>query len=197
MRRWRISTGVFCRFTSGSGARPFRRGGSCGRRFCSFSTRSGRSGDWSGGSRSTCCFAKFVGLPIDEKVFDAIDLLQEPRPPAHAGDRATVPRCAARPAGGEGAFERGAFFGRRDPAQSLGVDEELLVEEPVLGRRPEKRFGRAGVGGAGVGGLAILAGIFVARPRSQSRPRRTVSALDVSRAWALYCAHPQLQAPRS
>ena len=60
--------------------------------------------------------------------FRRLDILQEPRPPAHAGDRARVSVFAARPAGGEGAFERGAFFRRRDFAEGLGVDEELSAQ---------------------------------------------------------------------
>ena len=43
----------------------------CGRRCCSFSIRSARSGNWSNGWSSTCCFAGSSGLSIDEKVFDA------------------------------------------------------------------------------------------------------------------------------
>ena len=84
-------------------------------------------------------FRWFVGLSIDEKVFDASTLLQEPRPSAHARDRARVSVFAARPAGGEGALERGAFFGRRNAAEGLGVDEELSAEG---------RLGRAAVAGA-------------------------------------------------
>ena len=56
-------------------------------------------------------FRWFVGLSIDEKVFDASTFSKEPGPPAHAGDRARVSVFAARPAGGEGAFERRTFFG--------------------------------------------------------------------------------------
>ena len=54
---------------TGSGARPFRRSAFYELRFCSFSIRSARSGSWSHGWSSTCCW--FVGLTIDEKVFDA------------------------------------------------------------------------------------------------------------------------------
>ena len=49
-------------------------------------------------------FRWFVGLSI-------VDIHQEPGPPAHTGDRAGVSVFAARPAGGEGAFERRTFFG--------------------------------------------------------------------------------------
>ena len=84
-------------------------------------------------------FRWFVGLSIDEKVFDASTFLKEPRPPAHAGDLARVSGVAHRPAGGEAAVERGAFFRRRDFAQGLGVDEELSAEG---------RLGRTAVAGA-------------------------------------------------
>jgi hypothetical protein len=56
-------------------------------------------------------FRWFAGLSIDETVFDASTFLKEPRPPAHARDRASVSVVAARSLGGEGASERGAFFG--------------------------------------------------------------------------------------
>ena len=84
-------------------------------------------------------FRWFVGLSIDEKVFDASSFLKEPRSPAHAGDRARVSGFAARPAGGEGAHERGAFLRRRDFAQGLGVDEKLSAE---------RWLGRAAVAGS-------------------------------------------------
>jgi Transposase domain (DUF772) len=71
-------------------------------------------------------FRWFVGLSIDEKAFDAStfskNLLQEPRPAADAGDRAWVSVFVARPCGGEGAHKRGAFFGRRNAVEGLGVD---------------------------------------------------------------------------
>ena len=51
-------------------------------------------------------FRWFVGLSIDEKVFDASTFLKERRPPAHARDRARVSVFPSRPAGGEGASER-------------------------------------------------------------------------------------------
>jgi Transposase domain (DUF772) len=56
-------------------------------------------------------FRWFVGLSIDEKV---LDLLQEPRPPPHPGDRAAVSVFAAGAARGEGPLERGTFFRGRD-----------------------------------------------------------------------------------
>src|ERR1700719_556399 len=42
-------------------------------------------------------FRWFVGLSIDEKVFDASTFLQEPRPLAHTRNRARVSVVAARP----------------------------------------------------------------------------------------------------
>ena len=74
-----------------------------------------------------------------------LDLLQEPRPPAHPRDCTRVSGFASRPAGGEAAFERRAFFGRWNAVESLGVDEELPSEER-LGRRPGDRPGRAAAG---------------------------------------------------
>jgi transposase-like protein DUF772 len=57
------------------GVRPSRRSACCGRRCCSFSVRSARRGSWPNGWSSTFCFAGwfrwFVGLSIDETVFDA------------------------------------------------------------------------------------------------------------------------------
>ena len=76
-----------------------------------------------------------------------LDLLEEPRPPAHRRDPARVSVFAARPAGGEGASERRAFFGRRNDAESLGVDEELPSQER-LGRRPGERPRRAAASAA-------------------------------------------------
>ena len=46
-------------------------------------------------------FRWFVGLTIDEKRVRRLDLLEEPRPPAHPRDRARVSVFAHRPAGGE------------------------------------------------------------------------------------------------
>src|ERR1700678_3634659 len=81
------------------------------------------------------------------KGFRRLDFLQEPRPLSHARDRARVSVFHSRPAGGEGASERRAFFGRWNAAESLGVDEELPSEER-LGRRPGDRAGRASSAGA-------------------------------------------------
>src|SRR6202167_414364 len=81
------------------------------------------------------------------KGFRRLDFLQEPRPLSHARDRARVSVFHSRPAGGEGASERRAFFGRWNAAESLGVDEELPSEER-LGRRPGDRPGRAASAGA-------------------------------------------------
>ena len=53
------------------GRPSIRRSACCGPRCYSFSIRSARSGNWSNGWSSTCCFRWFVGLTIDEKVFDA------------------------------------------------------------------------------------------------------------------------------
>ena len=92
-------------------------------------------------------FRWFVGLSIDEKVFDASTFLKEPRPSAHPRDRARVSVFAHWPAGGEGAFERRAFFGRWNDVESLGVDEELPCEG-LLGRRPGERPGRTTSAGA-------------------------------------------------
>ena len=88
-------------------------------------------------------FRWFVGLSIDENMFDASTFsrnrdLQEPRPPAHPRDRARVSVLASRPAGGEGAFERRAFFGRWNDGESLGVDEEL-PSHGLIGRKSGER----------------------------------------------------------
>src|ERR1700678_3921609 len=81
------------------------------------------------------------------KGFRRLDFLQEPRPLSHARDRARVSVFHSRPAGGEGASERRAFFGRWNAAESLGVDEELPSEER-LGRRPGDRPRRGASAGA-------------------------------------------------
>ena len=79
-------------------------------------------------------FRWFVGLSIDEKVFDA-STFSKNRDRLLTQEIAQGFLCfAPRPAGGEGAFERGAFFGRRDFAQGLGVDEELSQPKGWLGR---------------------------------------------------------------
>jgi hypothetical protein len=59
------------------------------------------------------------------KGFRRLDLFQEPRPAAHARDRPRVSVFPSRPAGGEGASARRAFFGRWNAVEGLGVDEEL------------------------------------------------------------------------
>ena len=81
------------------------------------------------------------------KGFRRLDLLQEPRPPAHARDRARVSVFPSQPAGGEGSSERRAFFGRWNAVEGLGVDEELPPQER-LERRPGERLGRAALAGA-------------------------------------------------
>ena len=60
--------GAFSAFTRGSDVRPFRRSGCCGRRFCSFSIRYGRSGNWPNGSSSTCCFAGSSGCRSTRRI---------------------------------------------------------------------------------------------------------------------------------
>ena len=99
------------------------------------------------------------------KGFRRLDLLEEPRPPAHARDRARVSVFASRPAGGKGAFERRAFFGRWNDVESLGVDEEL-PSQGLLGRRSGERPGRAATG--------AMAKSTSARPSDRTRrtPRR-------------------------
>ena len=73
-------------------------------------------------------FRWFVGLSIDEKVFDASTFFKN-------RDRLLTHEIAqgflsslSRPAGSEGAYERRAFFRRRDFAEGLGVDEELSAQ---------------------------------------------------------------------
>ena len=61
------------------GVRPSRRNAGCGLRCCSFSIRSARSGNWSNGCNSTCCFAGSSGFRLDEKVFDASTFCEKPR----------------------------------------------------------------------------------------------------------------------
>jgi hypothetical protein len=87
-------------------------------------------------------FRWFVGLSIDERVFDASTFSKNRR---HARGRARVSVVAPRSAGGEGAVERRAFFGRRDFAQGFCVDEELWAEDgssapPSPGRDCEADF---------------------------------------------------------
>ena len=62
MRLWLGSTRGFRRFTRGSDVPRLRRSACCGPRCCSFSIRSARSGSWSNGWSSTCCFAGSSGL---------------------------------------------------------------------------------------------------------------------------------------
>ena len=81
----------------------------------------------------------FVGLSIDEKAFDASSFSKKRDRFVHPRGRARVSVFAPRPAGGEEAFERGPFFGRRNAVEGLGVDEEL----PFQGR-----LGRAASAGA-------------------------------------------------
>jgi transposase len=92
-------------------------------------------------------FRWFVGLSIDERVFDASTFSKNrDRLLTHEiAQRVSV--FAPRPGGGEGASERRAFFGRWNDVESLGVDEELPSEE-FLGRRPGDRLGRSASAGA-------------------------------------------------
>src|ERR1700727_422529 len=72
-----------------------------------------------------------------------LDVLKEPRPLAHPGDRAEVSGLAHRPAGSAAAFERRAFLGRRDFAQGVGVDEEFSAQRwfGLAAVRPQWRDG--------------------------------------------------------
>ena len=72
-----------------------------------------------------------------------LDVLKEPRPLAHPGDRAEVSGLAHRPAGSDAAFERRAFLGRRDFAQGVGVDEEFSAQRwfGLAAVRPQWRDG--------------------------------------------------------
>ena len=77
-------------------------------------------------------FRWFVGLTIDERVFDASTFSKNATACSPTGSRnGFCPRFSA--CRGEGAFERGAFFGRRNAVEGLGVDEEL-PSEGWLGR---------------------------------------------------------------
>ena len=146
MRRWLSSTRGFRRFTTGSGVRPSRRSGLLRATLLQllYSIRSERQ--LVERLEFDMLFRWFVGLVDRREGLRRLDLLEEPRPPAHARDRARVSVFAPRPAGGEGASERRAFFGRRNDAQGLGVDEELPSQER-LGRRPGERPGRAAASG--------------------------------------------------
>ena len=92
-------------------------------------------------------FRWFVGLMIDEKVFDASTFSKNRDRLLTRRARARVSVFASRPAGGEGASERRAFFGRWNDAERLGVDDEL-PSQGRLGRRPGDRLGRSASAGA-------------------------------------------------
>ena len=139
MRLWLNSTRGFRRFTRGSGVPRLRRSAFCELRCCSFSIRSARSGSWSNGWSSTCCFAGSSGLDRREGV-RRLDLLEEPRPPAHARDRAGVSVFAPWPAGGEGASD----------AEHFSVDGTLLKAwASMKSFRPKSASGEGAGNGPG------------------------------------------------
>ena len=85
-------------------------------------------------------FRWFVGLAIDETVWDA-STFSKNRDRLLDGDIAQSFCLRSWPAGGEGASQHRTFFGRRDFARGLGVDEELPAQER-LGRRRGRRASR-------------------------------------------------------
>ena len=109
---------------------------------CSFSIRSARSGNWSNGWSSTCCFADLSGCRSTRRC-STPRASEEPRPLAHARSRARVSVFAPRPGGGKAASEHREFFGLWNDVEGLGVEEELPSQEPALGRRPGERPGRS------------------------------------------------------
>ena len=64
---WRF----FCSCIRRSAGRRSRRSSCCERCSCRRSTRSARNGNWSSGSSTTCLFRWFVGLGVDDAVWDA------------------------------------------------------------------------------------------------------------------------------
>ena len=135
---------AFSGFTRPADVRPFRRSGCCGRRFCSFSIRS--AGAATGRTAGVRSAVSLVRRAVDRREgFRRLDILQEPRPPSHSGDRARVSVFAARPAGGEGAFERGAFFRRRTLLKAWASMKSFRPrdgsgEPPSPGRNSEADF---------------------------------------------------------
>ena len=128
------------------GRPSIRRSDCCARRCCNCSIRSARSGSWSNGWSSTFCFAGSSGLRSTRGSSTRRPSPRTATAYSHTG-HATVSVFASRPARGEGAFERGAFFGRRNAVEGLGVDEELRPkdgsgEPPPPGRNGEADFRR-------------------------------------------------------
>src|SRR5712671_6591209 len=70
-------------------------------------------------------FRWFVGLGIEDPVWDATTLHQEPRPPAGRRYRSSVSRRGAGAGQGQGVAVERAFLGRRHVAGSLGEPEKL------------------------------------------------------------------------
>ena len=134
-------------------------------------------------------FRWFVGLTIDERVFDASSFSKN-RDRLLTHEIAQEFLSSLRGCRGEGASERRAFFGRWNAVESLGVDEELPSQER-LGRRPGERPGRAAASGAqprgrlpqdqaierdarlddGQGRTALSQGRRPGKPSRLSRPR--------------------------
>ena len=83
-------------------------------------------------------FRWFVGLGVDDPVWDASMFSQEPRPAAGGRGGAALPGGAAGPAGGAAAVVERALLGGRHAAPGLGQPEEL----PAQGRRATSRRGR-------------------------------------------------------
>ena len=142
MRRWPSSTRVFRRFTRISGA--VDSAGAIAARCAVAASLFDPLGAAIGRTAGVRHAVSLVRRAVDRRGgVRRLELLEEPRPLAHARSRARVSVFAPRPGGGKAASEHRAFFGRWNDVEGLGVEEELPSQEPALGRRPGERPGRS------------------------------------------------------
>jgi hypothetical protein len=73
-------------------------------------------------------FRWFVGIGIDDPVWDHSSFSKKPRPAAGRRDRRQIPGRGAVAAAGQAAAVERAFLGRRHLDPGLGLDEELQAE---------------------------------------------------------------------
>ena len=73
-------------------------------------------------------FRWFVGLGVDDPVWDHSELLEEPRPAAGGRDRGEVPGRGAGPAEGEASAVERSLLGGRHALGGVGIDQELPAQ---------------------------------------------------------------------
>ena len=123
----------------GWGGPRSRRSGCCGRCCCRRSIRIRSERQLMERLEFDLLFRWFVGLGVDDAVWDHSTFLEEPRPAAGRRDRGQVPGRGAGAAEGQAAAVERALLGGRHADRGLGLDEELPPQGRQDGDQPDGR----------------------------------------------------------